>query len=330
MRGRIVLLLLIACIIAAGTAYLTLQRLNRPQPQQQAAAAAAQPATQRVLVAVRDLPTGHIVVADDLRLAEWPATALPPGALQQGQVVFGETVVRLPVAMNTPILTTQILSKGKGSSLAYLLDDQRVAKTIPLSVTGGLAGHLMPGDRVDVLLTHELAPSEAGTAVPQQVTETLLIGIKVLATDQRLDDVNSQIVVSNTATLEVSPKEAEMLALAQQVGQLSLALNSAVEPADFDPRRLFEVRRSHIASYTNAAELTLVAQPAPAPIPEAEEAEAPPPAKPRVVIVVRGSEQQELTFEKGSAQPLQQPQESVDPAGQGRGANVAVKLEGAN
>jgi pilus assembly protein CpaB len=329
MRGRIVLLLLLALVIAAGTGYLTLQRLQRPAPAQQAAAA-AQPVSQPLLVAVRDLPSGHVVQADDLRVADWPAGALPPGSIKPGDLAFGETVVRLPVAMNTPILATQVLPKGKGSQLAYLLGDQRVAKTIPLSETGGLAGHLMPGDKVDVLLTHEVAPPDgAGSAVPQQVTETLLLGLKVLATDQRIDDVNGQISVSSTATLEVSSKEAEMLALAQQVGQLSLALNSAVEPASFDLRRAFEVRRSHIASYTLPAELTFASAPAAAPAPAAGEP-PPPQQKAHVVIVVRGSAQQEMVFEGGQAQPLQSPQQSSDPEAASHGANVAVKYDGAD
>jgi len=329
MRGRIVLLLLLALVIAAGTGYLVLQRLQRPAPAAQTAAA-AQLATQPLLVAIRDLPSGHIVQADDLRIADWPATALPPGSMKPGEVVFGQTVVRLPVAMNTPILSSQVLAKGTGSSLAYLLADQRVAKTIPLSETGGLAGHVMPGDHVDVLLTHEVAPAEGEDSTdPQHVTETMLLGIKVLATDQRIDDVNGTIVVSKTATLEVSSKEAEILALAQQVGQLSLALNSAVEPSSFDLRRAFEVRRSHIASYTAANELTLVSgSPPPQPT---EPEQQPTKAKPHVVIVVRGSAQEEMTFEEGTTQPLAQPQQTIDPdAGQARGANVAVKHDGTN
>jgi Flp pilus assembly protein CpaB len=188
----------------------------------------------------------------------------------------------------------------------------------------------MPGDHVDVLLTHEVAPpADANGAQPLQMTETLLVHIKVLATDQRTDDVNGQVIVSKTATLEVSSKEAEMLALAQQVGQLSLALNSAVEPASFDPRRAFEVRRAHIASYTGTAELTFVSAPPPVPATKQQEEAPVKAATTHVVVVVRGSQQQEMTFDGDKATPVEAvPQQSTVPdAGQGRSASMAVKLE---
>lgn len=332
MRGRILLLLIVAIVVAAGTGYLVLQRLQRPAPAPGQTAGVVQEATVKIAVATRDLPSGHRVQADDLRFADWPANALPPGSLRSGEAVVGE-VVRLPVAMNTPVLTTQLVARDGGSTLAYLLAEQRVAKTIALTETGGLAGHVMPGDHVDVLLTHEVAPpADANGSQPLQMTETLLIHIKVLATDQRTDDVNGQVIVSKTATLEVSSKEAEMLALAQQVGQLSLALNSAVEPASFDPRRAFEVRRAHIASYTGTAELTFVS--APPPVPTAKQPAEEAPAKgntTHVVIVVRGSQQQEMTFDgdKSTSGDIVPQQSIVPDAGQGRSASMAVKLEAA-
>ncbi len=325
MRARILLLLLVAVVVAAGTGYLVLQRLQRPVvAANQAPVAAA--AMVKVVVATRDLPSGHLIQADDLRFADWPANSLPPGSLRPEDSIVGQ-VVHLPIALNAPVLSTQILPRGTGSTLAYLLADQRLAKTIALTETGGLAGHVMPGDHVDVLLTHEVAAAaEAPEGPPPQMTETLLLHIKVLATDQRTDDVNGQIVVSKTATLEVSSKEAEMLALAQQVGQLSLALNSAVEPASFDPRRAFEVRRSHIASYTGTPELTFISAPAPA---AREQEPAPKAVTTHVVVVVRGSQQQEMTFDgAGGSAPTLSPQQSTEPdSGQGRSASMAVKVD---
>jgi hypothetical protein len=181
-----------------------------------------------------------------------------------------------------------------------VLPPGRVAATIGVTEISGVAGHVGPGNFVDVLFTHE---ADLGVdtgygdsnAAPQGVTESLLVHIKVLAVDQLINDVNPEIAVVKSVTLEVSPKEAEILVLAETVGRLTLALNSAVEPTAADLLQVVDVRRGVIPSFTTDGELSAVFAPVnPDPT---DDDEAQPIA--HTVFVFRGSVVQEVSMPAG-------------------------------
>lgn len=298
MRSRIVLLFVLALLCAAGAAYLVLKKVQ--QMEQPAAAAPAAPQTQPILIATRNLPTGTVIAQADVRVMEWPAQSWPIGGMAPDSIVFGETVVKLPIAQNTPIIDSQIAQKGLGGSLAYVLPPGRVATTIGVTEISGVAGHVGPGNFVDVLFTHEgsLAASAGyggGEAAPVGVTETLLVRIKVLAVDQLINDVNPEIAVVKSVTLEVSTKEAEMLVLAETIGQLSLALNSAVEPTAGDLLQLVDVRRGPVPSFTMDSELSAVYSP----LETDADADEPVQQAGHTVFVFRGTAVQEISLPAG-------------------------------
>jgi len=297
MRSRIALLFVLALICAAGAAYLVLKKMQQMDQPVVAAVAKIAP----ILIATRNLPTGSVIAAADVRVMDWPAESWPVGGMPPDSIVFGETVVKLPIAQNTPVIDTQIAHKGLGGSLAYVLPPGRVAATIGVTEISGVAGHIGPGNFVDVLFTHEadlgvdIGYSNADEA-PQGVTETLLVHIKVLAVDQLINDVNPEIAVVESVTLEVSPKEAEILVLAETVGRLSLALNSAVEPTAADLLQVVDVRRGVIPSYTTDSELSAVFAPLDRD-PDENAEEAKPVA--HTVFVFRGTAVQEISLPAG-------------------------------
>jgi pilus assembly protein CpaB len=105
------------------------------------------------------------------------------------------------------------------------------AVSVPVSATSGIAGFVFPGDRVDVLVTHALPAGDAG-GQPRKVAETVLRNVRVIAIDQHLDAKSGAAELARTVTLEVTPKQSEVIALAGDLGQLSLSLRSLVAGAD--------------------------------------------------------------------------------------------------
>jgi pilus assembly protein CpaB len=317
MRSRIVLLFVLALVCAAGAAWLVLkkvQQMEQPAPE----VAAARPATLPVLVATRDLPSGAIIGPADTRVVQWPADSLPLGGMAPDSIAFGETVVRLPIAQNAPIIDTQIVQATDGGPMAYVVSPGRVALAIAVVTSWGstaVAGHVTPGTYVDILYVHSLSATtdQASSEPLTQVAETLLVGVKVLAVDLQGDDVNPESRVTMSVTVEVSPKEAEMLVLAgaNMAGALTLALNSAIEPSAADLLKVADVRRGVIPSYTTQSELSAVFAPPPPASEDEDEGEFRQAG--HTVFVFRGAVVQEISMPAaGLRAPMGQPATGQD------------------
>ena len=125
--------------------------------------------------------------------------------------------------VNEPILATKISGEGQGASIAALLPDGMRAAAVRLNDVSGVAGFVHPNDSVDVLITRQ------PIGATSQVTDVLLQNIRVIATDQDAQSADGKPIVAKTATLEVNPIDAQKLALAQQIGQLSLVLRKPGE-----------------------------------------------------------------------------------------------------
>jgi pilus assembly protein CpaB len=104
--------------------------------------------------------------------------------------------------------------------------------TVPVTPSSGLAGFVFPGDRVDVILTVTVPQDENQGRSERRGSETVLTDVRVLAVDQRMDDRSREVSVAKTATLEVTPKQAEVIAVAGELGKLSLSLRSLASDAD--------------------------------------------------------------------------------------------------
>lgn len=190
-----------------------------------------------VLVANRDLPMGVLTTAPDFRWQEWPADNVPAAAVRKnpGQVAPPDTVVgaitRQPIVATDLILPDKLLKMQGSSFMSALLPQGYRAVAINIDTTGSstAGGFILPNDRVDVLRVMR----DENARTNEYISETILQNVRVLAIGQALTDKNAQgtVVGSNTATLELSPRQVEQIISAQRMGggTLTLALRSALD-----------------------------------------------------------------------------------------------------
>src|SRR5665213_927351 len=181
-----------------------------------------------VMVAAKSLPAGHFIKAEDLAWQSWPDQNTPPAYMVQGAVapdMIVGSVVRNGIAQGEPITDIRIVKKGDRGFLAAVLAPGFRAITVQLQPNAGLSGLVIPGDRVDLILTMTL-PAAGKDAVERRVSETALQDIRVIAVDQRLDDQSTDAPTAKTTTLEVTPKQAEIVTLLTDMGKLSMTLRS--------------------------------------------------------------------------------------------------------
>jgi pilus assembly protein CpaB len=244
MRARTLLLLLLAILLAGGTALLARSYLAAQRTQEVAGAAPVplQRPSKSVLVARADIKRGQILRPEDAIWQIWPE-----GGLDKNYVVMGGPptpartpesfagwVAKNPIAGGEPITETKIIAPGNRGFLAAVLRPGMRAISVPVTITSGISGFIFPGDQVDLLLTHSipLPPATSGetgkSTYEHKATETMLHNIRVIAIDQRLESKPGEAVPAHTATFEVSAKQAEGIALASEIGKLSLILCSLV------------------------------------------------------------------------------------------------------
>lgn len=227
-----VLLISATALFAHGWASTQRTPMAAPAP------TAAQPVdATRVLVASRDLPTGSFVKPEHLRWQSWPNGHVAESYLVHGEAreddVLG-AVVRRGIVAGEPISIGRIVKPGDRGFLAAVLGAGYRALAVPVDAASGIAGLIFPGDRVDIILSHSVGGAAQGQAV-RRAAETVLTNVRVLALDQRVDDQNGDPKLAKTATLEVTPKQAELLAVVRELGHLSLSLRSlARDEAELD------------------------------------------------------------------------------------------------
>ena len=230
-----VALLIGALVIAVITAVMA-KNMFSGAGAEAAAAAPAVPMGPKVLVARKALPVGTIIDAESLSFQAWPQELVQGAYYTEGSPeanvakMIG-TVVRNPVTAGQPITKGALVGPNDRGFLAAALGPGMRAVTVPVSVTSGVGGFIFPGDRVDVVLTQNV---EGGGDGPKlKVSETMVRNVRVLATDQRIDskdeDGKTEVKTFSNVTMEVTPRIAEKIAVAQSVGQLSLSLRSIAD-----------------------------------------------------------------------------------------------------
>jgi pilus assembly protein CpaB len=190
-------------------------------------------ATQTIVVASKALRFGNELGAMSLREIAWPEDAVPAGAFAKiaDLTSGGRRVVLTAIEANEPILASKITGSGQRATLSATLGDGMKAVTIRVNDVEGVAGFVLPGDRVDVMLTRQQDKAMAASDV-------VLQNIKVLAVDQVADERADKPSVAKAVTLEVEVASAQKLALAATVGTLSLALRKAGEATAQNTRRI--------------------------------------------------------------------------------------------
>ena len=235
MKAARIIVLGVALTAGLGAAYLM---MGTKPPEQQVRVIAAPPvARDAVLVAARDLSFGAVVTADDVRWQAWPKDQVPMGVLQQSvqpnaaQTVTG-AIVRSNFLVGEPLRADRLV-KGAGSGfMSAVLAPGTRAIAIDLADQGKSAagGFILPNDRVDVIRTFHPDDFPSATA-----SETILTNIRVLAIGQSVQEKAAErTVIGSTATLELTPEQAEKVVLGQRTGQLTLSLRSMSDSAKDD------------------------------------------------------------------------------------------------
>jgi len=239
MDRKKVILLMAALFIAAITAFMARSMFTGAAAPTAVAVAKPVETGPQVLVATRALPVGTIITAEAFRYQPWPEELVEQAYFIQGdetstpmEQLIG-TVVRNAVTAGQPITQGSLVNPGDRGFLAAALGPGMRAITVPVSALTGVAGFVFPGDRVDLMLTQNVA-GDTGPAL--KVSETIMRNLRVLATDQRSKssvDENGNTVVAKykLVTLEVTPSIAEKITVAQAIGTLSLSLRSLADNA---------------------------------------------------------------------------------------------------
>lgn len=198
-------------------------------------------ATVDILVAKNDLSRGQVIAEGDVDWQTWPAASANenfikrtdrPDAAHQ----FVGAIVRESLVSGQPIREPAVVfAKGSGFMSAILPQGMRAVAT-DVSAETAAGGFILPDDHVDVLLTRHDRAQTAGGGADKIVSETILRNVRVLAIDQAVDEKAGQkVVIGKTATLELTPDQAETLQMAKQQGSLSLALRSLIDSRSDTP-----------------------------------------------------------------------------------------------
>lgn len=238
MDKRKLMLLVGALIVALGTAFAA-RSLFVGAGTPQAAAAAQVPMGAKVLVAQRALPIGTIITADSINFQAWPEDMVKDVYFVEGEADMQKllgTVVRNPITAGEPLTKGNLVAPGDRGFLAAALGAGMRAVTISVSARTGVAGFVFPGDYVDLVLTQTVqGGGGGGDGGALRTSETIMKNMRVLATDQSTEqemvEGKTRVRAFSTVTVEVTPKMAEKIAVAQTLGTISLSLRSIADNA---------------------------------------------------------------------------------------------------
>jgi len=262
-------MIILAVAMLAGMACVAVLARGMASSQGRPSAAAASPhPTIQVLVAKRDLAVGDRIDTPDVGWQAWPADATNPAYIVDGaptaapgqnltgaaahladeakKAVAGPspaltsvvgTLVRMPMLSGEPVLKSKLVRAGAAGVMAVTLDAGNRAMAVPLSAESAVGGFILPGDHVDIVMSRQLDAAAGGMgsapgASKQVVASVVLNNVRVLAIDQNnAGPEKGAAQVGATATVEVSPEQAEQLVIAKAVGQLTLVLRSYADAA---------------------------------------------------------------------------------------------------
>jgi pilus assembly protein CpaB len=218
-RMRMTLVLLLALAAGGGLAYGTYNYMQSMQVRTESLP------TRPVVVAASDLELGAELRPDDLRVVQWPQSAMPMGAFSSPEEIVGRGLV-MPVIQNEPILPMKLAGKDAGSGLPVVIPEGKRAVSVRVNEVIGVAGYVLPGTRVDVLAT--ASPTDKRE---DMTTKLVLSNVQVLAAGTKIEQDGEQgkPMSVNVVTLLVTPEESEKLTLGATEGKIQLALRNPLD-----------------------------------------------------------------------------------------------------
>lgn len=228
---RRILVPILALLVAGGAALYARKWVESRQVAPAATAAPAPKPEKAVLVAAVDLPAGSFLQPGNVRWQPWPDVDLPASYYVKGQRGEEEVVgavLRYALAKGQPLTDSGLVKPGERGFLAAVLAPGMRAVSVPVDEASANAGLIFPGDRVDLVLSHTLASEGGEGQKARRAAETVLEDVRVLAMGRRLKGPEGEegAIQARTVTLEVSPADAERVALVTELGKLSLSLRS--------------------------------------------------------------------------------------------------------
>lgn len=219
-KARPWLMLLLALASGGLAAYLALRYLR----EQATPLMASEPKKVSVVLAARSMPIGAVVTEQDVKVVDWPGDAVPSGYIGSVADALGRGVIT-PVAENEPLLAAKVSTKESGGGLPIIIKDGMRAMSVRVDEVIGVAGFVLPGTHVDVLLS-----LDKGEGRPQSITRTILQNVQVLAAGQQVQrDKEGKPQTVTVITLLVTPEDAELLVLAGKEGRIQLALRNTLD-----------------------------------------------------------------------------------------------------
>jgi pilus assembly protein CpaB len=218
-RMRMTLVLLLALAAGGGLAYGTYNYMQSMQVRTESLP------TRPVVVAASDLELGAELRPDDLRVVQWPQSAMPMGAFSSPEEIVGRGLV-MPVIQNEPILPMKLAGKDAGSGLPVVIPEGKRAVSVRVNEVIGVAGYVLPGTKVDVLAT--ASPTDKRE---DMTTKLVLSNVQVLAAGTKIEQDGEQgkPMSVNVVTLLVTPEESEKLTLGATEGKIQLALRNPLD-----------------------------------------------------------------------------------------------------
>lgn len=242
MTIRAIILVIFALGAAASTALFARNWIAAQKVRPAAAEEIKQTPATAVLVAASDLGAGVFLAEKHLKWQPWPKDGVANGyVLRDGsddkddasrKALIG-AVVRASINAGEPLTPKRFVQPGDRGFLAAVLSPGARAVSVPVNATTGIAGFVFPGDKVDLILTVKFNSDDArGKKRTRYVSKTLLTAIRVIAIDQKTEQTDAKVKPVKNVTLEVTPKQAEKIAIGLRMGAISLSLQSLARAND--------------------------------------------------------------------------------------------------
>jgi pilus assembly protein CpaB len=277
-QNRMILGLVFAVIVAAFLSTFVYRQFKQ--------ASTAKPvATHQIVVAASALQLGTRVEANNLRLMPWPADEPVAGAFTRIEDCANRALIT-PVVANELILESKLAQKESGAGLPATIPQGMRALSVAVNDVVGVAGFVIPGTMVDVLVTGKL--NSGGRGSEESITRTILENVRVLAAGQKIEqDREGKPQTVPVITLLVSPEDAGRLAMASTEGKIQLALRNTVDTKKVGPPSILEAALFSGASAPAPKRIGPVVAKTIAP---------PPPPSPYVIEVITGNKRENKTF----------------------------------
>lgn len=224
----------IAAVCGLGVAFMFFNMRSKPVVQ----VVESKVDTTQVLVTKGEIGLGQIATAENFRWQDWPQGNVPPAYIQRRDKPeavrnFSGTIARSPLLPGEPVTANKLVKPGEGGVLAAILPAGMRAISTRIKDETAVAKLILPNDHVDVILIQRRRSRNGGEDF---VSDTLFRNVRVLAIGQQIEiKEGKKGAEGSTATLELTPRQAELLALANSMGEITLALRSVADMGSSGP-----------------------------------------------------------------------------------------------